>query len=70
MKKEYRTKRTLSEEIADAETKDLHESVILSVSMTLGLYLHAPYAVRDGDYAGVSAYFSDLVRREKKRKTT
>ena len=70
MKKEYRKRRTLSDEIADAESKDLHESVSLSISMTRGLYLHALYAVRDGDYAGVSAYLSDLVRREKKSKTT
>jgi hypothetical protein len=69
MKKTFR-KRTLGDEITDAESKDQHESVSLSISMIRGLYLHALYAVRDGDYSGLSAYISDLVRREKKRKTT
>jgi hypothetical protein len=40
MKKKY-NKRTLSDEIADAEKKGLHETVRFSISTTRGLYLHA-----------------------------
>ena len=65
LKKEYHTRKTLSEEIADTECKDQHQSVCLSVSMTRSLYLHALRALRDGDYGTLSAYIADLVRRDK-----
>jgi hypothetical protein len=65
LKKEYRTRKTLSEEIADTESRDQHRSICLSVSMTRSLYLHALHAVRDGDYGTLSAYIADLVRRDK-----
>jgi hypothetical protein len=68
MKKPYR--KPLSEEIADAESKNQHESVLLKVTVPRSLYLHALYAVRDGDYGGLSAYISDLLRQVKKGKTT
>jgi hypothetical protein len=65
LKKEYRIRKTLSEEIADTESRDQHRSICLSVSMTRSLYLHALHAVRDGDYGTLSAYIADLVRRDK-----
>ena len=65
LNREYRTRKTLSEEIAETESKDQHESVCLSVSMTRSLYLHALRALRDGDYGTLSAYIADLVRRDK-----
>jgi len=55
----------LSEEIADTECKDQHQSVCLSVSITRSLYLHALHALRDGDYGTLSAYIADLVQRDK-----
>lgn len=64
-KKQKRQRRSINDEITDTEGRDLHESVVISVSMTRGLYLHALRAVRDGDYPAISTYLSDLVRRDK-----
>src|SRR5207247_11418981 len=60
-----RERKTLLDEIADTEKRDQHEVVGLSVSVTRGLFLHALRAMRDGDYGSVSAYLSDLIRRDK-----
>jgi hypothetical protein len=60
-----RERKTLQDEIADTEKRDQREPVGLSISMTRGLFLHALRAMRDGDYGSVSAYISDLVRRDK-----
>ena len=60
-----RERRTLEDEIADTERHDQHKPVALSISVTRGLFLHALRAMRDGDYGSVSAYISDLIRRDK-----
>jgi hypothetical protein len=60
-----RERRTLEDEIADTEKRDQHEPVGVSISVTRGLFLHALRAMRDGDYGSVSAYISDLIRRDK-----
>ena len=60
-----RERRTLQDEIADTEKRDQHEPVGISISVTRGLFLHALRAMRDGDYGSVSAYISDLIRRDK-----
>lgn len=64
-KQRKKKRRTLEEEIKDTENKDQHESVSLSISTTRGLYLHSLKAMCDGDYASLSAYVSDLIRRDK-----
>jgi tRNA U55 pseudouridine synthase TruB len=63
-KKQNRKKRTLDDEIVDAERKDPQESVSLSISVTRGLYLRALRAMRDEDYGSLSAYISDLIRHQ------
>jgi hypothetical protein len=60
-----RVRKTLHDEIADTEKRDQHEVIGLSISVTRGLFLHALLAMRDGDYGSVSAYVSDLIRRDK-----
>jgi hypothetical protein len=60
-----RERMTLQDEIADTERRDQHEPVGISISVTRGLFLHALRAMRDGDYGSVSAYISDLIRRDK-----
>src|SRR5215469_5165869 len=60
-----RERRTLEDEIVDTEKRDQHEPIGLSISVTRGLFLHALRAMRDGDYGSVSAYISDLIRRDK-----
>jgi len=60
-----RERKTLHDEIADTEKRDQHEVVGVSISLTRGLFLHALRAMRDGDYGSVSAYVSDLIRRDK-----
>ena len=60
-----RERKTLQDEIADTEKRDQHEPVGISISVTRGLFLHALRAMRDGDYGSVSAYISDLIRRDK-----
>ena len=60
-----RERKTLEGEIADTEKRDQHEPVGISISVTRGLFLHALRAMRDGDYGSVSAYISDLIRRDK-----
>ena len=64
-KVKQRERKTLHDEIADTEKRDQHEVVGLSISVTRGLFLHALRAMRDGDYGSVSAYVSDLIRRDK-----
>ena len=64
-KVKQRERKTLQDEIADTEKRDQHEVVGLSISVTRGLFLHALRAMRDGDYGSVSAYVSDLIRRDK-----
>lgn len=64
-KMKRRERRTLEDEIADTEKRNQHEPVGLSISVTRGLFLHALRAMRDGDYGSVSAYISDLIRRDK-----
>jgi hypothetical protein len=60
-----RKRKTLHDEIADTEKRDQHEVIGVSISVTRGLFLHALLAMRDGDYGSVSAYVSDLIRRDK-----
>ena len=60
-----RERKTLLDEIADTEKRDQHEVIGLSISVTRGLFLYALLAMRDGDYGSVSAYVSDLIRRDK-----
>ena len=64
-KVKHRVRKTLHDEIADTEKRDQHEVIGLSISVTRGLFLHALLAMRDGDYGSVSAYVSDLIRRDK-----
>jgi hypothetical protein len=65
-----RKRRTLQEEIEDTQSRDQHEAVSVSISVTRGLYLHGLCAMRDGDYSSFSAYVSDLMRRDKRSKNT
>jgi hypothetical protein len=60
-----RERKTLEDEIADTQKRNQHEPVGISISVTRGLFLHALRAMRDGDYGSVSAYISDLIRRDK-----
>ena len=64
-KVKQRKRKTLEDEIADTEKRGQHEVLGLSISITRGLFLHALRAMRDGDYGSVSAYVSDLIRRDK-----
>lgn len=62
-----RKRRSLMEEIEHTVGRDPHETVSVNVSMTRGLYLHGLLSVKNGDYASLSAYVSDLIRRDKHR---